>query len=214
LAATALDQAALQQALSPAALVVAQVLARVERDASIQAAQDAAKIKATQGPVYQVLRQIVGGIEDGKDIRESYPLIGRLIHNQEPRSNVVNQLLLTNDFRRVTELSAARDHLEQELMAGAYRQDLTAAERLVLLKMLQEQLKTAESRLAAGAQPVQDLIGLMQKINFATQGDENALRQRFSQTSPQGREIIRKLVTTMRRAMTGKERDESAAKLA
>lgn len=49
---------------------------------------------------------------------------------------------------------------------------------------------------------MQDLIGLMQKINFATQGDDGALKARFSQTSAQGREIIRKLVTTMKRALS------------
>ncbi len=197
-----LEQSAIENALSPAAKVVVDVLARANRDATRSGPAVQPPLPDNVGPVYEVLRKIVGGIEHGHDIKDAYPTIGRLIHSQEQRANVVNQLLMTNEFRRVTELSAARDHLENDLIKAAYRQDLSPAERLVLMKMLQDQLKSSEGRLAAGAQPVQDLIGLMQKINFATQGDEGALKARFSQTSAQGREIIRKLVTTMKRALT------------
>lgn len=189
---------ALEKALSPAARVVVDIYNR-----------GLAVSSRPKNAVTSVMREIVAGIEEGKDIRETYSAIGRLIHNNEQRANVINQLLMTNDFRRATELTEARDQLEFELIQAAKRNDLTAEERLVLMKMLDEQLKMVSGRLAAGAQPVQDLIGLMQKINFAAQHDDRALQQRFAQTSPQGREIIRKLVTTMGRALHAAKATES-----
>lgn len=152
--------------------------------------------------IYEVLQTVTAGIQTGADISSAYPTISRLIHNNEQRANVVNQLLLTHEFSRAATLSEARDHLENELVRAAYRGDMTPAERLCLMTMLDKRLKESRGMIANGAQPIQDIQALLERVNYVT-SDESGLKERFKQTSPQGREIIRRMVTKIQSNLRG-----------
>jgi hypothetical protein len=158
--------------------------------------------------VSDILNTIVHGIQTGQDFSSTYPTIARLIHKQEDRANLVNQLMLVDDFRRAALFMDLRNELENELILASRSDTLTSAERLVLLKMADDRLKETRGSIAGNAMDVQDVVGLLQKANYALEVKGEAVKQQFIKTSPQGREIIRKLMTTMSRRMKDSEKSE------
>jgi hypothetical protein len=159
--------------------------------------------------VTDLLNVIVHGIQTGEDFSSTYPTIARLVNNQEHRANLINQLTLVDDYRRAAVFIDLRNELESELVAAAKSNDLRPSERLVLLKMVDDRLGDINHRIAGSAIDVQDVLSLLQKTNYAVEVKGEALKKKFSETSAQGREIIRKLVTTMGRAMKTAEKTKS-----
>jgi hypothetical protein len=151
--------------------------------------------------VTDVINTIVTGIQNGTDFSSAYPTIHRLINQQEHRANLVNQLMIFDDFRRAAALLEIRNILENELISAARNDTLRPAERLVLLQIVDERLKSTEHRIAGGSVDIQDVVGLLQKANYAIESQGDNLRKKFSKTSEQGREIIRKLVTRVGREL-------------
>jgi hypothetical protein len=151
--------------------------------------------------VTDIINVIVHGIQTGEDFSSTYPTISRLVNNQEHRANLINQLMLVDDYRRAAAFMALRNELEGELINAAKANTLRPSEKLVLLQMTDERLKDAQTRIAGNAIDVQDVLSLLQKANYAVEVKGEALKKKFIQTSPQGREIIRKLVTTMGRQL-------------
>lgn len=151
--------------------------------------------------VTDLLNVIVHGIQTGEDFSSTYPTISRLVNNQEHRANLINQLTLVDDYRRAAIFIELRNELENELVAAARSDSLRPSERLVLLKMVDDRLGDVQNRIAGSAIDVQDVLSLLQKANYAVEVKGESLKKKFIQTSPQGREIIRKLVTTMGRQL-------------
>jgi len=151
--------------------------------------------------VVDLLSTIVHGIQTGEDFSGTYPTIARLVHKQEDRARLIDQLALVDDFRRAAAFIELRNKLESELIAAARNDELCPSERLVLLKMTDDRLHDIQNRISGSATDVQDVLDLLQKANYAVEVKGQALKTKFIQTSPQGREIIRKLVTTIGRKM-------------
>jgi len=147
-----------------------------------------------------VLRRLVDGIHQGKSLESLYPDLSRLIANQERRAEIVDQLLLTHEFDRATTLAQARAQLEHELVIACYRNELTSHERMALLEILVPLEREARNRIKSGALPINDLLGQIQKMDSTLAVDEEALRSKFSKTTPQGREVVRKLALRLGKA--------------
>ena len=150
----------------------------------------------------RTLKEVVEGIHTGADLSSQYHVLNRLLHNQQQRAEVVDSLLLTSEYKRVVEVTTARNHLEAQLVKSAYREDLTPAEQLVLLSQLTQISNSASSKIKAGALPLNDLTVLLQKIDYAANAEgEAALKKTYVQTSPQAREVIRKLALRLIRVV-------------
>jgi hypothetical protein len=156
--------------------------------------------------VTDLLNVIVHGIQTGEDFSGTYPTIARLVNNQEHRAKLVDQLTLVDDYRRAAAFIELRNELETELISAARNNLLHPSERLVLLKMTDDRLKDIQNRISGSAVDIQDVLSLLQKANYAVEMKGDALKKKFITTSPQGREIIRKLVTTMGRRLKSDEK--------
>ena len=60
--------------------------------------------------------------------------------------------------------------------------------------------REARNRIKSGALPINDLLGQIQKMDSTLAVDEEALRSKFSKTTPQGREVVRKLALRLGKA--------------
>ena len=118
----------------------------------------------------------------------------------------MDQLTLVDDYRRAAAFIELRNELETELISAARNNLLHPSERLVLLKMTDDRLKDIQNRISGSAVDIQDVLSLLQKANYAVEMKGDALKKKFITTSPQGREIIRKLVTTMGRRLKSDEK--------
>jgi hypothetical protein len=182
------DQAALL--LSAASAAILDVFRRATQEAA------AAPVLA-QSPALVALRNVVTAINTGTSLDTHQTAIASLIHAQDKRAELVDTLLLTNDYERAVNFAEARAHLEKTLLAAVYREDLTPSERLLLLDRVTAQEQQARNRIKGGAFNNKDLVSLLEKVDFATQDAEGVLAAKFAGTTPAGREIIRKVATRL-----------------
>lgn len=175
-----------------------------------------AGVSSAKNPALDVFDSIVNSIMNGTDMSTDFPTLSRLIHAQEQRAEVINQLLLANDFKRLNMATRARDKLEESLFAAALNSDdsLLPAERVVLLDRLDSIVAATRKRISAESTTVNDITALLEKIDYkTTELNEAGLKKKFDGTSVQGRELVRKLAlaTAKRLAEAAKGAEETAA---
>ena len=188
------------KSLSGSAKIVCNVLWRQIAD-DPPVAPPMTVVEGDPNPAMTALRAIVQGINNGSDLSAHRQTLNRLLYSQEQRSQVIDQLMMVSDYKRLVELTEARNHLESMLVKSSYRGDLNPAEQLVLLSQLTSITKQVEGKVRSGAQSVSDLETLLRRIDYAANTDSEGLKKKFQQTSPQGREVIRKLTMRLQKAV-------------
>ena len=158
-------------------------------------------VERLTGPVMGVVSEVVKAIRDGTDLSAHYATIQRLINNQESRAEMIDQLLMTHDYTRLVDLTNARDRLEASLIQACFDDSLKPIERAVLLKEVSATLKGVETRVRAGATSVKDILSLLEKVDYSTSIGAVDLQKKFEKTSPQSRDVMRKVLSKMRKAI-------------
>ena len=160
-------------------------------------------------PALAELRAIVNGIHTGADLSGHRQALNRLLYNPEQRAQVIDSLLMVSDYKRLVELSEARNYLETCLVQSSYRGDLNPAEQLVLLSQLSAIVRQVEGKVRAGGQSMTDIESTLRRIDYAANSDTDTLKKKFADTSPQGREVIRKLTMKLYKAVKQAEAEET-----
>jgi hypothetical protein len=145
-------------------------------------------------PLSDTLENVINGIMTGKSLDEYRDDIKRYIHNQQDRSDLIINLLLTKDYQRLLKFVKVRDDLEAKLLAAAGRTDLNASEMMAFSQLITEMTAKLEGRVQAGSTNVSDVMALLSKADYALQLQEETTKKKFKQTTPTGREIVRRLV--------------------
>jgi hypothetical protein len=143
--------------------------------------------------VLDTLDEVVDALKTGREISGLRDRISQLITNQESRAELVSSMAMAHDFGRLARYMRARASLEDILLTASIDRTLTPTQSLAFLKIAQEQSEVILSRVRAGATNIQDLMALLNKADYALQVQDAALAKKFSNTTPQGREIIRRL---------------------
>ncbi len=186
--------------------IVARGMARDIRAQRILTAAGAAR--PSSSITLDALDTVVDGIVSGRDISASYPTIARLIHAQDSRAEVVGQLLITQDYERLSAAVRARRHIEEALFAQALNDDLLPAERIMLLQELNEIIGTSRKHVVGQSTSVNDVAALLEKLDYTTELAGDALKKKFASTTVQGREVVRKLLLRVSKAVKGATPDE------
>ena len=148
---------------------------------------------AGNSSVLDALNAVVKNITSGGDLTAHRSNIERLVCSQEQRATMIDNLLLTHDYERLVEFVKTRQKLENFLLGCANRDDLSPAESLAFLRYVGDESKYLTGRIKAGSSSINDIVSLMSKIDYTIQVDEGNLMKRLANTSPQGREIIRRV---------------------
>ena len=188
--------------LEGAAETVAVTLTRAQdsRARTIQAHLDGRVAVRRESPAIAALATVVDAINSGQPLNDKAQEIASLIHAQEQRATLVDQLLLTNDYQRVLDFTRARSHLEGELLQAVFANKLTVAEKLAVLPMIVSSENEARKRIKGGSFAVSDVVALLEKVDYASQVGDDDLLKKFAASSAQGREIVRKVVTRIGKA--------------
>lgn len=203
--ATAASSIELEAALSGQARAVRDVMHRQLQDG----AEAATKIyeDGKNDHVLNILDTIVTGIKNGTDISSSQGEISKLILNQESRAELIDNILLTHDYDRLVKYVRARKVLEDFMLLCIQRGDLSATEALAFMKIVMDETKMLQTRVKAGATSIKDVEQLVNKVDFALHAKEAEINKKYDKTSPQGREIIRKLAHALNRVKGGGKPD-------
>ena len=88
-----------------------------------------------------------------------------------------------------------RAKVTNKLIKCAERDDLTPAEALACHKIFGDEITSIRSYLKDySAGPLKDVEGLLEKIDFNDSSNLRELAKKFEKTTPQGRELIRRLL--------------------
>jgi len=148
---------------------------------------------APDDAVLDTLDEVIDSLKTGREISGLRERIAQLVTNQESRAELVSNMAMTHDFDRLSRYMRARASLEDILLTAAIDRSLSPTQALAFLKITQEQSEIILNRVRAGANNIQDLLSLLNKADYALQLQDEELAKKFSNTSPQGREIIRRL---------------------
>jgi hypothetical protein len=139
-----------------------------------------------------VLGELVQAFDSGEGLHRVKSEVDRLTMAQEERMVLVDSLVTQHSLVRMTRLMAARDKLERFMLSATERSDLTPSEALLFLKMIQTDMAEIKDSIKPTA--IKDAKGLVDKVDYAQKKTLAGAMSRYDRTSPQGREIIRKVL--------------------
>ena len=141
----------------------------------------------------QVLEQVVEALRTGEPLEGVRGDVERLVTNQQVKTDLINNIVLAHDFERLTLYLKARSKLERFLFGLLNEDKLTAQDALAYFKIVYEESKALTERVQGGASPVKDASAELDKVDLAVRQAQEAMKAKLKDTSPQGREIIRRL---------------------
>jgi len=181
------------QLLTPCTAIIRDTLTEQNGAPNLENPQEPPEHPQADKPL-QVIEQVVGAIKDGRDLSAMKPDVLRLISNQEDRAQLISNLLMTHDYTRVAKYAKAREKLENTILEAIDRGRLTPTQTLAFLKLISEETEVISGRIRGGATSVKDLMALINRADYQMQMSEGDIHKKFTGTSPQGREIIRRLI--------------------
>lgn len=174
------------------------------------AAEATAELVAPPAPgadtVLDALASIVNSVVTGTPFEQGNT-VARLVHEQEQRAELISSLLLTHDQERLVRFLRMRKKLEGDLEVALNTGILSNADKVAFLNYLNSESRQMENNVRAGSAGLKDVIGMLVKLDYSMSQGDGVLRQRLAATSPQAREVVRKLAYRIGRA-TRAERSE------
>jgi hypothetical protein len=155
----------------------------------------------TPDPNITVLDEIARGISQGTDINHVRDDALRIASHQPEKVNIVKALMRGVDINRLNRFVQVRDRAEHELAKAALRGDLKSTEYLAFLRFAATEIKeirenlTVEEIMRNGGG---DSEGMLNKMDHAQQAQETETAKQYKNTTPLGREIIRKQIHRMK----------------
>ncbi len=148
--------------------------------------------------VLDSLSEVVDSVVQGRAVgnRET---VARLIHEQERRSEIIASLLLTHDQERLVRFLRMRKKLEGDLAAALETNNLSNADKVAFLNYINTESRHMEGNIKAGGAGLKDIIGMLVKLDYALAQGDAGLRTRLMSTTPQAREVVRKLAYRLAR---------------
>ena len=155
----------------------------------------------------RVLENVVNDIVSGGDLSRRKEEIEKLTTGQEERADLIDNLTLTHDYTRLVRFLKAQEKLETFVFNAMNRGSLSPMESLSYLKYICEEKKSLEGRIKAGSTSIKDFVSLINKINYTVQISHRDLEKKLKNTTPQGREIIRRAAYKIRKLAGQPNRD-------
>ena len=143
----------------------------------------------------KVLESLVGKFAKGESLSAIKPEVDRLVMAQDDRVMLVKAVMATHGLTRLVRLVKARDRLERFMVSCLERGDMTASEAIVFMKIIQTSMTEVQTEIIP--QPLKDSDGVVDKADFATRKSGEVVRRNLGNTSPQGREVMRKMLYGM-----------------
>lgn len=140
-----------------------------------------------------VLGKVVDSFINGGTLENLEPEIQQLVDRQEDRARLISALMQTNDYRRLVKLAKVRDKLEDRMLEVAGSDDLSAEETLAFTVHVGTETEKLQSSIQVQGSDLKDLVNMLQTMDSTLQNKHKLLEVRLKNTSPQAREIIRRV---------------------
>ncbi len=138
----------------------------------------------------KVVEAILG---EEEDLEQYAPRIKQLAANQEVKAQLLASLTQANDQARLARLLKVRDKLEHKVVEAANEDDISTADAAAMYEYLDGKTKTLQDDLHISATGMRDVTASLSKLDVSTQKRRKELEDKLRQTTPQGREIVRRI---------------------
>lgn len=153
-------------------------------------------------PQVVLLDELAQGITYGTDLNHIKDDVIRVSQHQTEKADLFKVIMRGIDLNRARDFVTMRSHAEKQLLAASMRGDLKSTEYLAFLRYSNVELQQIESKLAE-SQPLNnnESEGLMAKVDHTKQLANHVDDERYKDTTPQGREMIRKQIYKIKTAL-------------
>lgn len=152
-----------------------------------------------------VLLEIVKGLNTGSDLSHVREEVMRFVSHQQGKLDLVKALMQANDITRLSRFTEMRDVSEQHLFRLHSRGDLTTPEWITLYHISTNEIKTIQAGMKSGGENNQSGVAssssLIDELDVKAQQSAADAEERYKGTSPQGREVIRKHLCRVQKAL-------------
>lgn len=153
----------------------------------------------TEDPNIGILNELAQGLTHGTDLNHVKDDVVRVASNQPEKIGVFQSVMRAIDLNRLNDFVQIRAHAEKALKRAALRGDLRSNEWLAFMRYSNDELHRIVDGFKSGEGTVGvDSVTLIEKVDFARQQADAEVDKRYKQTTPQGREMIRKQVFVLK----------------
>lgn len=150
-------------------------------------------VSATVGILSRLIRAMSGG-EDIADIKEA---LTRIVTNQQEKAKIYASVLNQIDQERSMDWIIVRAQVEKLVKRASLRGDMSTPELMAVWHLANDSITTTQNR--QDKTESVDTVTIVEKVDVSRQESEHSAQQRWENTTPQGREIIRKKLFTLKR---------------
>jgi len=149
-------------------------------------------------PTIGVLKKLTMGLTHGSDISAIKSDIMRIAQHQPEKAEVFNAVMNLINQERVADAVEMRAGIEKLIKRAVQRGDLNTGQAMVVWKMTDTIIQDAQQKQGEENKGI-DTVTIVEKVDYAQQKVERSIQQKWSGTSPQGREIIRKKIFELKK---------------
>ncbi len=157
----------------------------------------------TGSPALDLAQELIALFNSGGDLSEIKDRINMHAANSQEKAELLTGLLASDDRQSAAELRVDTRILYNTLREATRRGDLSTAEALTAHSYLKTQAEDTVARVEAARQDQsKNVLEIVDKTNYNQIAIQKGLQQKFKSTTPQGREILRKLAFRATRIVT------------
>ena len=146
------------------------------------------------------LEAVVLSVVQSKELRGLRDKIEALVHGSASRADIASGLIDANNLSRLAKHAAARRNLERIILAEANKPEMDLGKAAVLFKLVNEVTTDLEGTVKTRTTEIKDVAGALGKADAVLSSSRADALKKFATTTPQGREIIRRLSHTVNKA--------------
>jgi len=174
------------------AAIINNVLARDQQDPQVGDIEP--------DPTLVVLDTLVQGIVRGTNLASIKSEVQRLMSNAQEKAEIISAVLSVREFYRLNMHVAVHAHNESYLWRAGMRSDLTTTESLAFYRLSGveiDKIRADMSRNAKQGAQVDDKA--VDRVSGDAARDDKAIAETWKNTTPHGREIIRKRLYALKK---------------
>lgn len=151
-------------------------------------------------PTVGLLQQLAHGLTYGDDLNKIKPELLRIAQHQPEKSDLFNAVINQINKERIADNMIIICGAEKRLKHDAQRGDLSTGEAIAVWRNSREVIKEIKAEEAETSKAV-DTITIVEKVDYTKQQVERTVQKRWENTTPFGREIIRKKLFELKQQM-------------
>lgn len=155
--------------------------------------------------VIETLKSLVNRMKSGESVDDLEEDISKYVTNHQQRSELIDNLVQSHHYDRLVAHLEIRDRLEKFLFQCIGENALKPNEALAFLTLITKESQLIESRVRGGTSAISDLERMLTDVDSKVRLDEKSLQKKFAKTSPQTREVMRRVAHQLMKA-SGKAR--------